>query len=566
MDASSLRPSYRTIVIGSGAAGLFVALETRSAGPVLVLTKAAITDSNTRWAQGGVAAAIGPTDSPALHLADTIAAGAGIVDEAAARVLCEDGPARIADLMRYGVPFDSVHDNPNTGREGSPQTLAAPAPPLPLRQERGSGGEGGSSTATTATREVGGESSLTSLSLGREAAHSASRIVHAGGDRTGAGIEFALAAAIAREEIHVLERAHVSRLLVERGVVTGVAFLDGDGREHEVPSQAVVLATGGAGQLFSHTTNPAVATGDGVALAFEAGAEVADMEFYQFHPTAFRRAGSQPFLISEAVRGEGAILRNAAGEAFMSRYHDLRDLAPRDVVARAIVREMRASSSDHVTLDCTGIRGVDLAARFPGIFAFCESAGIDMRSQPIPIAPAAHYFMGGVRTDLWGRTTIPGLYACGEVACTGVHGANRLASNSLLETVVFGRRVACHIASGNGGSAARSPVLCQLASNHGAPPTLSTLRQTMWECAGIERDVEGLRRGLKVVGGDTPADHHLVTGDGEWHERQRAATIARLMLTAALQRTESRGAHYRSDFPNRDDEHWQRRQVFRRAD
>jgi L-aspartate oxidase len=324
-----------------------------------------------------------------------------------------------------------------------------------------------------------------------------------------------------------------------------------------------VLATGGAGQLFSHTTNPDVATGDGIALAFEAGAEIADIEFYQFHPTALRLTGSPPFLISEAVRGEGAILRNAAGEAFMSRYHELKDLAPRDVVARAIVSEMRKDRSDSVTLDCTGLKSVDLAARFPGIFAFCKERGIDMRHDPIPVAPAAHYLMGGVRTDILGRTTIPGLYACGEVACTGVHGANRLASNSLMETVVFGKRVVEHITAGGGGAAERTSGVERTTAPAGSVPRHAELQALMWDTAGIERDAGGMERGIAALDAWPQVP---LRKDRDSHERRQMTVVASLMLRAAHARTESRGAHYRNDFPNRDDAHWRRQQVWVRDD
>lgn len=499
------------MVIGSGISGLFVALEARKLGPVIVLTKGSIDDCNTRWAQGGIAAAVGPLDSPEQHLADTIAAGDGLVDEHAARVLCSEAPARIRDLIEYGVAFDSL----------------------------------------------GGE-----VALGREAAHSHSRILHAGGDRTGAQIETALTAAVADPLITVLDYTLATRLLVENGRLAGVeAVALQTGARELYETSKIVLATGGAGRMFTYTTNPDVATGDGIALGFEAGAEIADIEFYQFHPTALHVAGAPPFLISEAVRGEGAILRNAAGEAFMSRYHELRDLAPRDVVARAIVSEMRKADAEAVFLDCTGLKSVDLAARFPAIYAFCKGVGIDMRTTPIPVAPAAHYLMGGVRTDIWGRTTVEGLYACGEVACTGVHGANRLASNSLMETVVFGKRVVEHLESGAGGSAKPNPAATPLERPAGAAPGHQAVQQMMWECAGIERDADGLRAGLAQVESWKPNAHPVGRDD---HERRQMAVLASLMLTAALKRTESRGGHYRHDFPTRDDLHWKKQQVWKR--
>ena len=507
------RTEFRTIVVGSGISGLFVALEARRLGPVLVLTKGSIDDCNTRWAQGGIAAAVGPLDSPEQHLLDTIAAGAGLVDEEAARILCYEAPARIKDLVDYGVSFDSL----------------------------------------------GGE-----VALGREAAHSRSRVLHAGGDRTGAEIETALSAAVSDPLITVLDYTFATRLLVERGSVAGVEGLvlsTGETERYTAPN--VVIATGGAGQLFSHTTNPDVATGDGIALAFEAGAEVADLEFYQFHPTALRVKGAPPFLISEAVRGEGAILRNSGGEAFMDRYHPaLRDLAPRDVVARAIVEEMRREGSENVFLDCTGLKSIDLTARFPGISTHLEALGIDIRTDPIPVSPAAHYLMGGIRTDIHGRTTLPGLYACGECACTGVHGANRLASNSLMETVVFGKRVVEHMEGSEAGAAPGAPDVAPLGLPSGTAPTHATVQSLMWDGAGIVREANGLAGALATI---RSWPRGIQIRDRDAGERRGMTVLANLMLEAALRRTESRGAHFRLDFPESDNR-WRKQQVFVRAD
>ncbi len=512
-NATLPRTDFRTIVIGSGISGLFVALEARRLGPVLVLTKGSIDDCNTRWAQGGIAAAVGPLDSPSQHLTDTIGAGAGLVDEAAARILCYEAPARIKDLVDYGVSFDSL----------------------------------------------GGE-----VALGREAAHSHSRVLHAGGDRTGAEIEDALTAAATDPLITVLDYTFATRLLLENGAVRGVEGLHlANGELEEYTASTVVIATGGAGQLFSHTTNPDVATGDGIALAFEAGAEVADLEFYQFHPTALRVKGAPPFLISEAVRGEGAILRNGNGEAFMSRYHEgLRDLAPRDIVARAIVEEMRREGSESVFLDCTGLKSIDLAARFPGISTHLSALGIDIRTDPIPVSPAAHYLMGGIRTDVNGRTTVPGLYACGECACTGVHGANRLASNSLMETVVFGKRVVEHIESAEGGAAASTPGATPMGVLRGSAPSHAEVQSVMWDGAGIVRDAQGMTDALKAIDGWSGTN---TVSDRETGERRGMTVLAKLMLEAAVRRTESRGAHFRTDFPE-SDERWRKQQVFTRAD
>lgn len=507
--------AYRLIIIGSGIAGLFVALEAHRAGlrPILVLTKGSVDDCNTRWAQGGIAAAVGPQDSVEQHFRDTVAAGAGLVDEEAAWILCSEAPARIRDLIEYGVSFDSL----------------------------------------------GGE-----VVLGREAAHSRERILHAGGDRTGEVIERALAAAADRPGITLLDHTLATRLLVDESGVTGVEAVHlPAGTRETYEARDVVVATGGAGQLYLHTTNPEVATGDGIALAFEAGAELVDLEFYQFHPTAFAGRGAPPFLISEAVRGEGAVLRNHAGEAFMARYDPRAELAPRDVVARAIVAEMRREGRDHVFLDCRHL-SVDPAARFPAVYAFCRQQGLDLRRDLIPVAPAAHYFMGGIRTDTWGRTCVPGLYAVGEAACTGVHGANRLASNSLMETVVFGKRCVEALARGERAAAPAAEEFVPASPTGRVAPTREELQRLMWEYVGIERDGEGLTKARAIIAA-WPQEPNPATSR-EAIERRAMSLLASLMTEAALRRTESRGSHYRRDFPQPDDERWRRHQVFRRAD
>lgn len=503
---------FPVIVVGSGSAGLFTALRAAELGPVLLVTKGELPESNSSWAQGGMAAAMDPADSTASHLRDTLDAGAGLVDEAAARILCDEAPERVRDLQRLGVRFD--------------------------------GTDGGA------------------IALGREAAHSANRIVHSGGDRTGAGITSALIQRVREvENVTILDQSLVTRLLVQAGSVRGVEIRTAAEETQEIRATATVLATGGAGQAFSHTTNPTVATGDGLLLAYEAGAELADLEFFQFHPTAFRRSGFLPTLVSEAVRGDGAILRNAAGEAFMARYHELRDLAPRDIVARAIVNEMHTTGADHVVLDCSSI-GEAIHSRFPGLSQLCDWAEIDPARDGVPVSPAAHYFMGGVRTDEWGRTTLPSLYAAGECACTGVHGANRLASNSLIETVVFGGRVVEHIASGKGGAATASDgtIPATLAST---APDLATAQALAWRYAGIKRDAAGLNTALAIIQGWEGASGTDSTGD---FELRSVSLLVSLMVQAALRREESRGAHFRSDFPGRDDANWQRRQVFVRGD
>ena len=509
------------LIIGSGIAGLFVALQAHQRGAkVLVVTKSAIDEASTRYAQGGISAAIGPGDSPELHLRDTIEAGAGLVDAAAARVLVEEAAGRIADLGSYGVRFD----------------------------------------------EAEGEAAL-----GKEGAHSARRVLRARGDQTGLEIELSLSSLVQREGITVLEHALAERLLVADGRAIGADVLCADdGARLRCEAETVVLATGGAGQVYRVTTNPQVATGDGVALAFRAGAEVQDMEFTQFHPTALRLEGQPSFLISEAVRGEGALLFDTAGRRFMADIDPAAELAPRNIVALAELAQMRATGSDHVLLDITHRDAAWLAARFPNIYRTCLAAGLDMARDRIPVSPAAHYTMGGVRTDTWGRTTLPGLYAVGEVTCTGVHGANRLASNSLLESVVFAHRL---VEALHGGPLPEGedvpPALTTVAHTldtgaAGTPadraPSRTELRDLMWSEAGLERDGARLGEAAAQLAAWEAALPHPHTR--EEHEVASLLTCGRLITEAALLREESRGAHYRRDFPEQRPE-WRRRLVFR---
>ncbi len=386
-----MRDSFDFVIVGGGIAGLRAAVGLANAGRVLVLTKAEPAESNTGYAQGGIAAAVGDDDSAALHAADTIRAGDGLCDEAAVRVLVEHGADGVRDLIAWGADFERNPDG--------------------------------------------------SLALGREAAHSVRRVLHAG-DATGREIGRVLWNRVsAVPAVSTIDHALVTELIVEDRRVCGVAYFDRDRRRCEVRARATLLATGGAGQVFSDTTNPAVATGDGIALAYHAGARVADLEFVQFHPTALKLPGAPRFLISEALRGEGARLVNHRGDAFMTTYHADGDLAPRDVVARGIVREEHRTDGP-VFLTLSHLDHEYVRRRFPTIAAMCTSVGLDLARDPIPVGPAAHYIMGGVETDEWTRTSLPGLYAAGEVACTGVHGANRLASNSLLEGLIFGARAA----------------------------------------------------------------------------------------------------------------------------
>ncbi len=506
------------IIIGSGIAGLYIALLAIEKGSVLVLTKGSVDDCNTRYAQGGIAVAMGRDDSPGLHFKDTLAAGDGLSDPGAVQILTDEAADCIADLITYGVPFDTMD----------------------------------------------GEITLT-----REAAHSVSRIMHAGGDATGEHIEVTLSRRVRSTPIKVLENCLASEILVTNGRVDGIRSLDcRTGSVEEYGCRALILATGGAGRLFKYSTNSDVVTGDGIALAFQAGAEISDTEFFQFHPTVFRLPGVAPFLISEAVRGEGGILRNVEGRRFMPDYVAEAELAPRDVVARSIVYEMQKTCSDRVFLDVTHMSPRLVTTRFPQIYRFCQEHGLDITRGLIPVAPAAHYLMGGVKVNSWGETNIQGLFAAGETACTGVHGANRLASNSLLESVVYGKRVvqATERAAGEG-SMAPSPVddpHClpdhePLAA--ASPLNLPALQSLMWDKVGIIRSGKDLEDAARTLAAWEQG--LLEPGDRPSYELNNLVLCARLMTEAALIRKESRGAHFRTDFPRTLPE-WQRHIVFRK--
>jgi L-aspartate oxidase len=494
----------RPLIVGSGIAGLYVALRCHELGlkPTLV-TKARLEESNTRYAQGGIAAAIGSDDSIDLHFADTVRAGAGLVDRPAARLLAHDAPERIADLVRLGVPFDTVH----------------------------------------------GE-----IALGQEAAHSRRRILHAGGDATGLSIEETLKRRVLELGIEARERTVLRelRLSATRRVVATLSDPDGRGVDR-LDARPVILATGGAGSLYRQSSNPSIATGEGVAIAFRAGALVADMEFIQFHPTAFYRRGAPRYLISEALRGEGASLVNADGERFLVSEHRDAELAPRDIVSRAIDREIQRSGHPCVYLDATATPRDRLFARFPSICHFLAAYDIDPSRDRIPVAPVAHYMIGGVRTDLDGRTTLPSVYACGEVASTGVHGANRLGSNSLIEGLVFGERVARTLAKPRAGKPLRTrrtlaidwPVTPAGPQEEG---TFEEVQQLLWERVGIIREAVGLESALREFG-RIGASAERRTEAFPSH-LTHAALTAYLIARAALARTESRGAHYRSDHPD----------------
>ena len=509
-DAVQIPAVTDFLIVGAGIAGLRAAITLAPAGRVLVVTKEALGESNTQYAQGGIAVAISGSEDVELHLEDTLAAGDGLVDPLAARVLVEEGPARVEELLGWDTHFD---------------------------------------------RYATGE-----LMLTREGAHSRNRILHANGDATGREIGRALLArASATPGITLLPWTLLTDLITSDGRVFGATLLDENGEIRTVHARSVLLASGGAGQVYSDTTNPAVATGDGIAAALAAGAELADMEFYQFHPTALSLPGVPRFLLSEALRGEGAWLVNAAGERFMHRYHPLRELAPRDVVARAITREGMGTQPGEtlpVYLDMRHVTSVDPDARFPGISAFLHQHGLDLARDLIPVRPAAHYLMGGVRTDVDGRTSLPGLYAAGEVACTGVHGANRLASNSLLEGLVFGARAA-EAMRRESGDPVKAEVRASLpTSDVSLPPVeeaIRRLQQQMWEHAGLLRDAE-LLRSIDLAEATRYAN---AIPSSQWtrreYEARSLARVARAIVVCALAREESRGAHYRNDFPQRDD-------------
>jgi L-aspartate oxidase len=497
------------VIIGGGIAGLRAATDLVSRGKVLLLTKAGSTESNTGYAQGGIAAAVGPGDSPALHLADTLEAGAGLCDPATVEILVSEGPRYVQELLYWGVAFDR-------GADGAP-------------------------------------------ALGREGAHSVRRVLHAR-DATGREIARTLWARVSRStSLQVFDYALATRLIVEGGRCAGVELIQQDGRHARVEARAVLLATGGAGQVFRETTNPAIATGDGLAMAWRAGARVSDLEFVQFHPTVLHVPGAPRFLISEAVRGEGARLVNADGEAFMVRYDARGELAPRDVVATAMVREAeRTNRSVYLTLG--HLDALWVSARFPGIAEACGRMGLDFARDLLPVSPAAHYMCGGVDTDVSGRTSIPDLFAAGEVACTRVHGANRLASNSLLEGLVFGARAAAAMRLPD--KEAGLPPIVEAPSLRpvpGSPVITSPVPDRMWRDAGLVRDAATLGPLVRDLDAEAAALEQALADRVGDHAAWQAANLAQvgaLIARAALRREESRGGHRRADFPATDDVHW----------
>ena len=517
------------VVVGAGIAGLRAAIRLAAAGRVLVLAKTELTESATQYAQGGIAAALSDDDEVSLHFQDTLNAGDGLCNEEAARILTEEGPERIQELIDWGTEFD---------RAGARLTFT------------------------------------------REGAHSRNRILHAHGDSTGREIARALYfKAKALKHVSFSEFEFTRDLLMEEGRVCGVTLIDSKGEVHTLRAAAVLLATGGLGQVYRETTNPSVATGDGVAMAHRAGAALSDLEFVQFHPTALFLKGAPRFLLSEALRGEGAYLRNAEMARFMPKYHDLAELAPRDVVARAIAHELEVGRGTEpvVYLDMTHLNGAQLRARFPRIHSTCMEYNVDIATDLVPVRPAAHYAMGGVKTDLDGRTSLKGLYAAGEVACTGVHGANRLASNSLLEGLVYGARAAevmqqeAPPAPAHAGRAAHAADPPKHAANHGnhakagkpacqaTEALIEEVRGLMWNKVGVVRSGHTLREALRRL--------------EEWRDQLPAAETRRqgearnihltgwLIARSALAREESRGAHYRTDFPAHDDARFRKHSV-----
>lgn len=514
-------------VVGSGVAGIRAAIELSQAGTVLVLAKSCLSESATAYAQGGgIAAALSDEDEIALHEQDTLNSGDGLCRPESVALLVEEGPKYITQLLEWGTEFD---------RAG------------------------------------------TKLAFTREAAHSRSRILHAHGDSTGREISRALLArAHTIPHLHLRPHAFTTRLILEKGRAVGVQFVDeNDGSLHELRAGAILLATGGLGQLYGETTNPGVATGDGIAIAYQAGAVLSDMEFVQFHPTALFIKGAPRFVLSETLRSEGGILRNINLERFMKRYHEAQELAPRDVLARGIISEMHRTNSQHVYLDMTSKPKEFFEKRFPRIYATCLGYGLDLASDLAPVSPAAHFMIGGVKTDLWGHTSIPGLYAAGETAGTGVHGANRLASNSLLEGLVFGARAGTAMMKDAPASKKSPGHLPGLpAPKSWDPPekgpekpkvnpvgagACQKLRELMWKHVGIMRSGKELKLVLETLAVmELP---HVERGGRFDHELRNLHLLASLVARSALAREESRGSHYRSDFPYRDDENFLRHSL-----
>ncbi len=523
-DMGSMECEYRDVVIiGSGIAGVYTALEIPPEYKVAIFTKESLESSNSVLAQGGIAVSLGKEDSPKLHFKDTLYAGAGLCDEDSVWVLVNEAAQNIDNLCNMGVKFDKMDES--------------------------------------------------RLALTREAAHSKRRIIHAG-DTTGKVVLDQLISVVrTKDNVGIFERTYVLDLLVEEGSVKGVLVYDELTREYKTYlSNIVVCATGGFGQLYSNTTNPEVATGDGVSMAYRAGAQLMDLEFIQFHPTVLNHPDDRSFLISEAVRGEGGILKNINCEKFMLNYHELGELAPRDVVSRSIFKEMKKTGSHHVFLDITFKGREFLETRFPNIFKTLIQYGIDMSKDYIPVAPAEHYCMGGIKTDVFGRTGITGLYACGEATCNGIHGANRLASNSLLEGLVFGHKIGVETGHILGDESKRSVEFSikyktdRLRKELDSKEIKQELQDIMNGYAGIVRDGGELMLAKKRIleYREILADMRNETIDD--FEIQNMVLLASLVIDSALEREESRGAHYRSDFKELDNENWKRHVILSKYD
>lgn len=511
---------YDVVIVGSGIAGVYTALSAPRQAKVLIITKDTIDINNSVLAQGGIAVSLDQNDSPQLHFQDTLYAGAGLCDEETVNVLVNEAAENIATLCLYGVNFDRDAER--------------------------------------------------RLSLTREGAHSMNRIIHTG-DATGKEVCDTLVRAVSDlDNVTIKERTFAIDLITQDNVCKGVLTSNEHGSELKAYyAPIVVCASGGYGQLYANTTNPEVATGDGAALAYRAGAELMDLEFVQFHPTVLFHPENQSFLISEAVRGEGALLRNHKGELFMEKYHPMKELAPRDVVSRAIFQEMENTGAQHVYLDITHKDRSYLEQRFPTIFKTCLSYGIDMSKDYIPVAPSQHYSMGGIRTDAWGRTSIKGFYAVGEAACNGIHGANRLASNSLLEGLVFGRRIGRQIgehldelkkAFGIKPNLRAYKPRVDKAVN--APQMKKALQELMTHNVGIVRSRESLENAMEKILEMRENLAHVHLKDTTMMELKNMLFLSSLLVKAALKRQESRGAHFRSDYPQTDDQHWLNNIVF----
>lgn len=516
------------VVIGAGIAGLYTALQLDKETEVMLVTKKTLTDSNTRWAQGGIAAVTSAIDSAQLHKEDTLMAGAGLCESSRVDILVNEGPEGVRHLIQYGVLFD---------------------------QENGE------------------------IALTREGAHSRHRILHAQGDATGAEIIRGLSQMVQNQEnITVLENHYTIDMITQEGKCHGILVQAPNQKKILIQAKAVVLATGGTGQLYRYTTNPEIATGDGIALAYRVGAEIQDMEFMQFHPTVLFYPSAPRFLISEAVRGEGAILRNTNGESFMEKYHSMGDLAPRDVVSRAIVSEIERSGNQYVYLDFTHEPEEKIKQRFPTIYKTCLNYGLNLSLDWIPVAPAAHYMMGGVKTGSFGETNITGLYACGEVACTGVHGANRLASNSLSEAIVFGKRISKHISEHClKGKLSPSDLLrtLELATQEGnrnkeefrsVIEKRLKLQKMMLQHASLERSEASLKKMLNQIDKWLNELYSATWNDVDSWEYINLLTCSLLVVHAALAREESRGGHFRTDYPSTNDTEWKKHIILAREE